>query len=441
MDPIASAQASAGYASMAFGLASRFPAATKFVWDSAKSAQTQFSNLSPRTRENLMSVATTSKDAAVSVYGSLKKVYPAMLEFGSRPMDKWRQPTSIILYPVANFILFFLPVSTAWGDIALPKDKIVYVGNQNLFGIDTLSTLSAIYLKTGVLPRTAIEPMHFKIPVWKQLLEFFGAFNAHRPDIFDYLMYLEYPLLVYPGGRRDFFRKSSDPKYKLIWKSHVINDINLVAAKEQYAVVPVASIGVNDMFKTLYDLHWNPANPTHSLPLVIPVSYQRQYINFCEPLLLREAMDDDYFIGHMLEETMIKTIQRRAADGDKSILMRRTGKTLAVVFASNGIVMRSINFVFGAAQRQVKNLALYTLKQLEVSEVAHSGGSDSDSDSDDDDNKKRIQPNSRNTDGNESDASSKSSSSNKSNNGTKKAESKGIFGLGLFGGPKDAKEE
>nr|KAJ3419988.1 hypothetical protein HK105_006254 [Polyrhizophydium stewartii] len=373
----------AGLATMAAGLASRFPDAARFAWDSGKQAQEQYSNMSPEAKAKLTEAASASADAAKQTYSWMQSIYPAIMRWGSKPLDRWHQPSSMILWPLASLILFILPVDDLWATTDIPSTKVLYAANQNLYGIDVFSTLSAIYLKTGVLPRVLVEPFQFKIPLWKHIIEYFGAVPSDHPEAIDYLMTVEYPLIVYPGGRHEFFRKKSDGRYELEWRhisisNRLIDDINQFAPKHEYLVVPVASIGVNSMLEILYDLHWNPRKPLDSLPLVRPVSYERQYLTIGMPCKLHDGMYDDVFVQETLQGVIKETLHRREKAGDDRQLLREVRKAAAVVFADDGVVMKSARAVFGVIKKQAKALALYALHQLEVSEEQRSEKADTD---------------------------------------------------------------
>ncbi|KAH6573365.1 hypothetical protein BASA60_006088 [Batrachochytrium salamandrivorans] len=305
-----------GLTAMLTGMVSGFPQATKLAFSTTKSAHEKFEKLSPESKETLSTAAAASVDAARKSYSNI--------------------------------------------------------------GIDTLSTLSIIFSKTGVLPRVILEPMHFKIPVWKHLIEYMGAVSCEHPGAIEYLMSLEYPLLVYPGGRREFFRKKRDEKYSLEWRhielrTRVIDDLNTFAPKHEYLVVPVASIGVNDMLNIMCDCSWNPYNLMRTIPLACPISYQRQYLTLLMPIRLHDGKYDDVFVQEELERGIVSTLSRRQSAGERRILLRRVSKTLGVVFAKDGAVMTSSRFIFGIVQAQTMSIIGYLLEQLQVSEDIHYG--------------------------------------------------------------------
>ncbi|KAH9265523.1 hypothetical protein BSLG_004173 [Batrachochytrium salamandrivorans] len=367
-----------GLTAMLTGMVSGFPQATKLAFSTTKSAHEKFEKLSPESKETLSTAAAASVDAARKSYSWLKRIYSVVMKWGTIKLDRWHQPPAFLLRLLSSTILFILPVDDVWMTMDLPKGKVVYAGNQNLYGIDTLSTLSIIFSKTGVLPRVILEPMHFKIPVWKHLIEYMGAVSCEHPGAIEYLMSLEYPLLVYPGGRREFFRKKRDEKYSLEWRhielrTRVIDDLNTFAPKHEYLVVPVASIGVNDMLNIMCDCSWNPYNLMRTIPLACPISYQRQYLTLLMPIRLHDGKYDDVFVQEELERGIVSTLSRRQSAGERRILLRRVSKTLGVVFAKDGAVMTSSRFIFGIVQAQAMSIIGYLLEQLQISEDIHHG--------------------------------------------------------------------
>ncbi|EGF81148.1 hypothetical protein BATDEDRAFT_33065 [Batrachochytrium dendrobatidis JAM81] len=360
-------------ASMLTGLAANFPGATKLVFTASHSAHDKFQTLSPESKVKLVDAASASADVAWKSYQWLRNVYVAVLSWGTKPLDRWHQPSGFILHLLASLILFILPVDDLWITTDIPKGKVVYAGNQNIYGIDTLSTLSIIFKKTGVLPRVIVQPMHFKIPIWKHFIEYMGAVSCEHPEAIDYLMSLEYPLFVYPGGAREFFRKKNEEKYSLEWRhielyTRIIDDLNTFAPKYQYLVVPVASIGVNDMLKIVWECPWNVYNLMKKVSIVRPVSYERQYVTVQMPILLHQGKYDDVYVQETLEKGIQDTIVRRDKAGKKRYMLRKVSKTLGYIFHKDGIVMRSWWFVFDVVQFRVMHLLVYILYKLQDSE-------------------------------------------------------------------------
>jgi hypothetical protein len=161
--------------------------------------------------------------------------------------------------------------------------------------------MSQIYLQTGKWPRLVADDLHFRIPLWKHMIEQFGAVPASS-DILVNLAKLGHPVLVYPTEHR----------------------LLEVQSLNSATIIPFASVGVNEMVKVLTKVPYNPPDGTQKLTIAVPVSYERQYISFGAACTLDESADN---VNGLVEQC----VATRAAHGDKRYLLQFIGKSLKFV--------------------------------------------------------------------------------------------------------------
>jgi hypothetical protein len=149
------------------------------------------------------------------------------MKFGSIETSKWEQPTKIILFPLSKLITFLLPTKTEWKQQNKSINQIIYIGNENTYRFDSLTLITEIYLHTQKWPRIIVDDLNFKIPVWKHLIEYFGAVR-NQSDTIKTLSKLDHPFIIYPN------------RNKLTEL-----DENL----KNFKIIPFSSLGASDMVK------------------------------------------------------------------------------------------------------------------------------------------------------------------------------------------------
>lgn len=158
-----------------------------------------FGTLSPTTKARLAQIYGIFYSMLLGVWMWAVSVYPAVMSYGTKDIQEWRQPSNYILKPLSRLVLFMLPVQEQWVDSG-DKGLEVYVGNQQVYGCGTLSLLVAVYLKKGVWLRTVTDSTHFQIPFWKHLIEFLGAVDKSKVGVWDQLTAGGYSVLFFPGN-------------------------------------------------------------------------------------------------------------------------------------------------------------------------------------------------------------------------------------------------
>ncbi|KAJ3414757.1 hypothetical protein HDV05_006096 [Chytridiales sp. JEL 0842] len=226
-------------------------------------------------------------------YRILKQIYDYVMALPGTPAVQWKPPSSVILKPAAKAALFFAPVSDHWVSLAEgtdavledPNSKVMFVANSGFWSLEATSLVAAIYMKTGRVPRRLTDPFHFKIPVWKHLIEYLGAIPGGDNHVLEQVMAKGHPVLVHPGGRQESLRKKADAVNSLQWPAERTDFVEL-AIQNGYTLIPLATVGTESMFTPLLDVSIEPLlwllgdtrADVKTVPILLPKSYQKQYM-------------------------------------------------------------------------------------------------------------------------------------------------------------------
>ena len=130
------------------------------------------------------------------------------------------------------------------------RGPVLYVGNHNMFGvIDATMLVVELYERRGVSLRGLGDRVHFKLPVWRDLLRSYGVVEGTRDNCAELFEAGEH-VLVFPGGAREVAKRKGE-KYQLMWKQRV--GFARMAIRHGVTIVPFSSIGVEDAFDILLD--------------------------------------------------------------------------------------------------------------------------------------------------------------------------------------------
>lgn len=153
---------------------------------------------------------------------------------------------------------FFEPIS--FGLEEIPDERpLLFVGNHTLGGvIDAPALFYELWDKKKIFLRPLGDHIHFKVPVWRELLHLFGAVDGTR-DNCSALMEAGESILVYPGGAREVAKQRGE-EYQLLWGRRV--GFAKLAIQHQCTIVPFASVGADDAFDIVMD-----ANDYAQMPL------------------------------------------------------------------------------------------------------------------------------------------------------------------------------
>jgi 1-acyl-sn-glycerol-3-phosphate acyltransferase len=143
--------------------------------------------------------------------------------------------------------------------------------------------LLGLLQERGLFVRTMGDHFHFHIPCWKGVLKKMGVVDGTR-ETCRALLENDHPVLIYPGGAREAFKKKSDPKYALFWADH--KGFARMAIQQECIIVPVTVLGMEDMIGVLCDI---PASKKRNLTVPAmkppgPRKYQRLYYHFGPPI-------------------------------------------------------------------------------------------------------------------------------------------------------------
>lgn len=149
------------------------------------------------------------------------------------------QPWEVLLDPVFR------------GDEHIPKKgPLLFVGNHTLYGVLDVPFLYAHLLRNhGIALRSLGDHLHFKLPVWRDLLTAFGAVDG-TPTNAEALLVSGSSVLVFPGGGREVAKRKNE-KYQLVWKERM--GFIRLALRCGATIVPFAAVGVEDAYDILLD--------------------------------------------------------------------------------------------------------------------------------------------------------------------------------------------
>lgn len=151
-------------------------------------------------------------------------------------------------------------------------------------------------------------------------MEHFGAFPADK-RIAGKLLEKGQSVVMSPGGFNETLkRKDSSMDYTTAsW-----TDLEL-PEEGSFVIVPVSSIGPNDMFDHFYDLDLSPAlwlcgykNMKQSIPILYFKSYERSYMLFSRPVELEVVPD----VKEVVQKGLNKVRSTRAQDPGRYLMTK-----------------------------------------------------------------------------------------------------------------------
>jgi hypothetical protein len=280
-----------GYGSQAFAFARKFPEAAGRALSLSTQATASMASLSPKARANLHALMVLLWSVILWMFVQGQGLYRKFMAIPRRPLTEWRRPFALTLSCLSSLVLFLFPVrsTVSWESGQFLEDKtsktrqtFVFVSNRNMYALDAIPLMASIYKNTGIWPRFATDPYHFKIPLWKHLIEYFGAYPYDR-HLTNKLLAAGFSVVISPGGYKETLKTKTSVSYQLQWDSFdYLKDI-----PESSQIIPVSFIGPNDMFEHIYDIDITPLlwitgdkETKRSLPILYPKSFQRSYVCF-----------------------------------------------------------------------------------------------------------------------------------------------------------------
>ena len=133
----------------------------------------------------------------------------------------------------------------------IPREgAVLLVGNHTIYGLVDIPMLGlAILDGTGRMVRGLGDHNHFALPLWRDVLTRLGAVRGTRENCAELFEKGE-AVLVFPGGGREVMKRKGE-RYKLVWKERV--GFARLAIEHGVPIVPLASVGVDDMFEIVVD--------------------------------------------------------------------------------------------------------------------------------------------------------------------------------------------
>jgi len=180
------------------------------------------------------------------------------------------------------------PEFSGWENIPArnPRQPLLFVSNHANLGIEIPLLVYELYKRQNIFVRALGDHTHFNIPIWGEILKSFGVVDGTRYPCAA-LMQSGEAVLVYPGGAREAFKRTTDEKYTLMWKDRT--GFAKMAVTYGCLIIPVASVGTEDMLDVMYDIPagWLFGGRDITLPAVKPPSpekLQRIYFHFAPPI-------------------------------------------------------------------------------------------------------------------------------------------------------------
>ncbi|KAI8590986.1 hypothetical protein BDZ88DRAFT_75215 [Geranomyces variabilis] len=218
----------------------------------------------------------------------------------ARRIETWTQPPDWFLQPAARLVLAISPIKCDTRLLRRDCDKVFYVSNHQLLALELPAMYMAIYLHTGKVPRGVLDRIHLKIPLWADYLVFCGAVHGDAASV-ESAMRKSHPLLVFPGGHLEVYKKRNEPPYPLHWKNR--SGFAKLAIRHGYTIVPTSGIGFGNMLHILGEVQdpgvmkyvFHDSREHISVPLCVPVAFETQYIRFGPPIetAALNGRDDD----------------------------------------------------------------------------------------------------------------------------------------------------
>jgi len=192
----------------------------------------------------------------------------------------------------------------------IPAERpLLFVGNHTLFGLlDVPLMIGELWKQKGIYLRGLGDHVHFKVPVWGELLRRFGAVDGTRENCAA-LMRAGETVLVFPGGAREVAKRKNE-HYQLIWKDRL--GFARMALRHGCTIVPFAAVGADDAYDIIVDGNEIMQSPIGTLvkklgikrdDFILPIARgfagtplpkpQRFYFEFAEPIPTSGYPGDD----------------------------------------------------------------------------------------------------------------------------------------------------
>lgn len=173
----------------------------------------------------------------------------------------------------------------------VPKSgPLLFVSNHSILALELPLLVDRIAEEKGIFLRALADHAHFQLPTGRFLRTMFGVVDGTQENC-KLLFEHNQGVLVYPGGARETFKRTTDEKYSLKWNGR--SGFAKLAIENGVTIVPISNVGTEDMLEIGYDfpLSWIPIpflyGSDRTFPLVMPPKIgklQRIYFMFHEPI-------------------------------------------------------------------------------------------------------------------------------------------------------------
>jgi 1-acyl-sn-glycerol-3-phosphate acyltransferase len=179
---------------------------------------------------------------------------------GRRPADRSAPPAAVGRRPSDIELAAARLLLEPWHWLTAPKISglehvprhrpILVVANHTLMGVlDVPLLVFAVHDQRGIFLRSLGDHLHFRIPLWRDLLTHFGTVDGTRENC-RALMRAGESILVFPGGGREVFKHKGE-QYRLIWKERA--GFVRLAVEHGYAILPLAAVGAEECYDIVVD--------------------------------------------------------------------------------------------------------------------------------------------------------------------------------------------
>ena len=283
---------------------------------------------------------------------SLTRVLDLEKEVVRHDIINFEPPSKSIMEAVVAPYKPFI-TAEAIGLDCIPNDTPhFFVSNHSLYGLEMPLLINTLYQKKNIFVRGLADHFHFATPNGP-ILRAMGAVDGTRQNV-DALMEAGHDVLVYPGGGHEVLKKSSVPRYELMWKERL--GFARCAIKHGYPIIPCACVGTEDMFTSIGDIpcSWLVAGMVIPISVTTPCRIQKVYFLFGEPISTKQYNGDfknDVFAREVRDKTKqaieagIRELQEKQRNDADRFLVDQCASKIRQYFgrtASQGSLRRSI---------------------------------------------------------------------------------------------------
>ena len=189
------------------------------------------------------------------------------------------------------------------------SEPILFVSNHSILALELPLLLEGLYSRKNLWLRALADHAHFQIPVSGSILRnIFGCVDGTRRNV-ELLFAKKQAVLVYPGGARETFKRTTDRKYELKWSDR--DGFARLAIEHSVTIVPVSNVGTEDMVDIFFDL------PLGYLPIPFLYGSDRTF-----PLLAPSGISDIQRI-YFLFGRPIRTAQYGGVASEENVMRVR----------------------------------------------------------------------------------------------------------------------